>query len=185
MKGQANVLPITPWPGTLQRNLHTHRTTNTLGLDDRKRCGDQGRNERLGRCGRQGQDSSRPATHSRREGGPNLGQPEAPLTALCSNVPSPSRLAGFRHSPCTCSLPENTGDQWRARRPVVVVISASITPFPFESVRTDSRMTQIITYAYLTKCSRGMSSVEVERGGTGGTACEVRIPLGPRAAYFR
>src|ERR687891_1808336 len=76
--------------------------------------GEPWKDERLGTCGRQGQDSSRPATHSRREGGPNLGQPEAPLTALCSNVPSPSRLAGFRHSPCTCSLPENTGDQWRA-----------------------------------------------------------------------
>ena len=80
-------------------------------------------------CGRQGQDSSRPAMRSRHEGGPNLGQPKAPLTALSSNVPFPSRLTGSRYSPCTCSLREDTRAQWRVRSPAVMIVLVSIRTF--------------------------------------------------------
>src|SRR4029450_1158188 len=79
------------------------------------RSGDVWKDERRGTRGRQGQDSSRHAVRRRREGGPILGQPEALLTALCSNVPFPSRLTGFRYSPCTRSLRANTRDQGQGR----------------------------------------------------------------------
>jgi hypothetical protein len=37
------------------------------------------------------------------QGRPSLGQPGAPLTAVCPVAPFPSRLSGTRYSPCTCS----------------------------------------------------------------------------------
>jgi hypothetical protein len=117
-------------------------------LDGVISCGDPWKDERLRTSGREGQDSSRLAARRQREGGPNLGQPAAPLTALRSNVPFPSRLTGFRYSPCTCSLRENTRDQWRVTSPAVMRILASMGIFPLDKPSSDLRA---ISNAYLTE----------------------------------
>ena len=66
---------------------------------------------RLTGCGGQSQDGSREAKRRPCEGGPNLGQPGAPLTAVCSATPSPSRLTGARYNPCTFSHRERIRHQ--------------------------------------------------------------------------
>jgi hypothetical protein len=53
--------------------------------------------------GGQGQDGWRATMLRPHQGRPSLGQPGAPLTAVCSAAPFPSRLSGIRYSPCTCS----------------------------------------------------------------------------------
>jgi hypothetical protein len=60
------------------------------------------------------------------QGRPNLGQPGAPLTAVCSAAPLPSRLSSVRYSPCTCSPMEAARHQTREEAPAVQSIRGSI-----------------------------------------------------------
>jgi hypothetical protein len=76
--------------------------------------------------GGQGQDGWRTAMLRRHQGRPNLGRPEAPLTAVSSAAPFPSRLSSVRYSPCTCSPTEAARHQTREEVPAVQRMRGSI-----------------------------------------------------------
>jgi mono/diheme cytochrome c family protein len=81
----------------------------------------------------QGQDGWRQTIPRPRQGRPNLGQPGAPLTAVCSVALFPSRLFGVRYSPCTCSPMEAARRQTRANTPAAWIICVSIDLPPFQT----------------------------------------------------
>jgi hypothetical protein len=117
--------------------------------------GDPWKARRLAKCGRQGQDGSRLDIRPEREGGPNLGQPVAPPTALRFRAPSPSWIAGSRYTPCTCSRRESTTNQRRVEYPAIGLGFMNIAPSPFMlPAKFSLRNT---TSAYFTKLCNSMS----------------------------
>jgi len=87
-----------------------------------------------------------------RQGGPNLGQPEAPLTAVNSAAPLSSRLSGIRYNPCTCFPVEAVCHQTREEMAAVHSSRACIDLPPFQPGNRQRPMPQNLCellYTYL------------------------------------
>jgi len=97
----------------------------------------KGRNRKDG--GGQGQDGSRETNSSPREGGPNLGRPGTPLTAVGSVTLLPSQPLDLRYIPCTCSIGEVVRPQMREAMPAVTSICLSILSPPGSVMSYDER----------------------------------------------
>jgi hypothetical protein len=87
------------------------------------------------------------------QGRPNLGQPEAPLTAVCSATLSPSRLSSVRYSPCTCSPMEAACDQTCEQAPTVQSRRGSIDNLLPLLGMTDETFAKLPRLLYTYPCS--------------------------------